>query len=63
LNKATKTDSLPDISAVTSEGGKKAKVSEKGVVSLKGKKGDEEFDDFSFKEGNTAVLKVSDIYA
>jgi hypothetical protein len=40
--------------------GKKAKV-EGGIVNFKGgasKKGDEEFNDFSFKEGNTQVLKL-----
>jgi hypothetical protein len=40
-------------------------VGENGVVNLKGaaaKKGDEDFSDFSFKEGTTAVLKIQDIY-
>lgn len=45
---------------------KKAKVEDKGVVSIKGgvsKKGDDEFTDFTFKEGNTAVVKMQDIFA
>lgn len=48
-----------------SEGGKKAKVEEKGVVNMKGgaaKKGDDEFTDFTFKEGSTNVLKMQDIF-
>jgi len=56
-----KGESLPDISALGGDG-KKAKVSERGLVTLKGKKADDDFEDFSFKEGNTAVLKMSDIY-
>lgn len=57
---------MPDIAKVSAaDAGKKAKVEERGVVSLKGgagKKGDEEFNDFSFKEGTTQVLKMQDIY-
>ena len=65
MSKSSKTDTLPDISKVSVSDGKKAKVEERGVVSLKGgagKKGDEEFNDFAFKEGNTQVLKLQDIY-
>jgi len=49
---------LPDISKIG--GDKKAKVEAQGVVSLKGEKGD--FSDFSFKEGNTNVVKLQDIF-
>lgn len=49
-----KGDSLPDISKLGE--GKKVKVEEHGVVSIKGGKGD--FNDYSFKEGNTNVLKL-----
>ena len=41
------------------------KVSENGVVSIRagtGKKGEDDFSDFAFKEGTTAVLKIQDIY-
>ena len=44
---------------------KKAKVEDKGVVNLKGasgKKGDDEFTDYTFKEGTTQVLKMQDIF-
>lgn len=40
--------------------GKKAKV-DGGIVKTGAGKG-EEFADFSFKEGNTAVLKIQDIF-
>lgn len=46
-------------------GDKKTKVEDKGVVSLKGtggKKGDDEFADFAFREDNTPVMKMQDIY-
>lgn len=66
LAKSSKTESLPDIAKLSIvEAGKKPKVEEKGVVNLKGgaaKKGDEEFADFGFKEGNTQVIKMQDIY-
>lgn len=39
---------------------KKGKV-EGGIVKCGTQKGDE-FADFSFKEGNTAVLKIQDVY-
>lgn len=42
------------------EGGKKTKV-DAGIVKSGSSKGDE-FVDFSFKEGNTAVLKIQDIF-
>ena len=56
---------MPDISKLSVSEGKKAKVEEKGVVNLKGtagKKGDDEFSDFTFKEGNTPVLNMKDIF-
>jgi len=37
------------------------KVEEKGVVALKGDKGGD-FSDFTFKEGNTATVKLQDIF-
>jgi hypothetical protein len=59
LTKSVKGDSLPDIAKITgAEGGKKAKVD--GGIVKSGGKGDE-FAEFSFKEGHTAVLKLSDI--
>ena len=51
---------MPDISALTE--GKKGKAADKGVVSLKGGKKDEDFSDYGFKEGNTHVLKMQDIF-
>lgn len=52
---------MPDISKVSSsEGGKKTKV-EGGIVKAGAGKGDE-FAEFSFKEGNTAVLKLQEIF-
>jgi hypothetical protein len=56
-----KSESLPDISKLTgAEGSKKAKV-DGGIVRTGTNKGDE-FTDFSFKEGNTAVVKIQDIF-
>jgi len=49
---------LPDISKFGE--GKKAKIEEAGVVSIKGGKGD--FSDFSFKEGSTNVARMQDIF-
>lgn len=61
MNKSVKGDTLPDISKVSaSEGGKKTKV-EGGIVKAGASKGDE-FAEFSFKEGNTAVLKLQEIF-
>ncbi len=65
LGKATKGDSLPDISKVSDSKDKKQGVEGKGVIALKagGKKsGDDDFGDYGFKEGNTHVLKVKDIF-
>jgi len=61
LAKTSKAETLPDISKLGASDGKKAKVEANGVVNFKGaagKKGDDEFNDFSFKEGNTAVVKL-----
>jgi hypothetical protein len=41
--------------------GKKVKVDEKSIVALKGDKGGD-FSDFSFKEGNTATIKLQDVF-
>lgn len=60
MAKTAKGDSLPDISKVSSGDGKKAKV-EGGIVKAGSGKGDE-FAEFSFKEGNTAVLKLQEIF-
>jgi hypothetical protein len=54
----SKSESLPDISKLG--GDKKVKVEAQGVVSLKGDKGGD-FSDFSFKEGNTNVVKIQDL--
>lgn len=60
MAKTSKSDSLPDITKLgAAEGGKKAKV-DAGIVKGAGK-GDE-FAEFSFKEGNTAVLKLQEIF-
>jgi hypothetical protein len=56
LAKVAKAETLPDISKLGLAEGKKAKVEERGVVNFKGasgKKGDDEFNDFAFKEGTT----------
>lgn len=53
----TKTESLPDLARVQTAS--KAKV--EGIVKVGSGKG-EDFSDFSFKEGNTAVLSIKDIY-
>lgn len=58
LSKNVKGDSLPDISKVTSA--TKNKV-EAGIVRAGTGKG-EDFSEFSFKEGNTAVVSLKDIY-
>lgn len=52
---------LPDVSAVSE--GKKGSIEAKGVVAIKagGKKGDDEFADYPFKEGNTAVTSMQAI--
>lgn len=60
MAKSTKNESLPDISKISAEGGKKAKV-DGGIVKTGAGKGDE-FSDFSFKEGNTATVKIQDIF-
>lgn len=52
---------MPDIAKLAvDQGGKKAKV-DGGIVKSGASKGDE-FADFSFKEGNTAVVKIQDIF-
>lgn len=58
LAKNVKGDSLPDIAKVSTAS--KAKV-EGGIVRASTAKGDD-FSDFSFKEGNTPVLSIKDIY-
>lgn len=58
LAKNVKGDSLPDIAKVSTAS--KAKV-EGGIVRASAAKGDD-FSDFSFKEGNTPVLSIKDIY-
>jgi hypothetical protein len=58
LAKNVKGDSLPDISKVTTA--TKNKV-EGGIVRAGTGKG-EDFSEFSFKEGNTAVVSLKDIY-
>jgi len=52
---------LPDVAKFGD--GKKAKCDPSSIFSLKpGKKNDEDFTDFTFKEGNTAVVPLKDIY-
>lgn len=58
LAKNVKSESLPDIAKVSTAS--KAKV-ESGIVKASAAKGDD-FSDFSFKEGNTAVLSLKDIF-
>lgn len=58
LSKNVKGDSLPDISKVSTAS--KAKV-EGGIVKASSAKGDD-FAEFSFKEGTTAVVALKDIY-
>lgn len=58
MAKSTKQESLPDISKLSAEGGKKTKVDGGIVKTGKG----EEFSDFSFKEGNTATVRIQDIF-
>ncbi|CDW85312.1 UNKNOWN [Stylonychia lemnae] len=62
IAKNTKQESLPDISKLSGAdaAGKKTKV-DGGIVKTGASKGDE-FADFSFKEGSTAVLKIQDIF-
>lgn len=60
LAKNVKGDSLPDIAKVSSAPAGKSKV-EGGIVKAGSGKGDE-FAEFSFKEGNTAVLSLKDIF-
>ncbi len=56
-----KGDSLPDISKFAE--GKKNKCDERGVFSLKaGKKQDEDFTDFTFKENNVNTVSLKDLY-
>ena len=51
---------MPDIAKIGADG-KKVKIETQGIVSLKGgDKGD--FNDFSFKEGNSNTLKLSEIF-
>lgn len=61
LNKQA-ASSLPGIEKLD---GKKGKVDSNGIVSLKsGKKGeDDEFTDFTFKEGNTKTVSMKEIFA
>ena len=59
MAKTLKSENLPDIAKVTG-GDKKAKV-DAGIVKAGAGKGDE-FADFAFKEGNTATLKIQDIF-
>jgi len=54
LAKASSAATLPDISKIGA-GDKKVKVEASGVVGFKG-------DDFGFKEGNTAVMALKDIF-
>jgi hypothetical protein len=58
LAKSSKGDSLPDIAKVSTAS--KSKV-EGGIVRASSGKGDD-FSEFSFKEGNTAVLSIKDIF-
>jgi hypothetical protein len=58
LAKNVKGESLPDIAKVSTAS--KAKV-ESGIVKASASKG-EDFSDFSFKEGNTSVLSLKDIF-
>ena len=58
LSKNIKGDSLPDIAKVSTA--TKAKV-EGGIVKASTAKG-EDFSDFSFKEGNTAVVSLKEIF-
>lgn len=58
LAKNVKGDSLPDIAKVSTAS--KAKV-EGGIVKASAAKGDD-FADFSFKEGNTGVVSLKDIF-
>ena len=58
LSKNVKGDSLPDITKVSTAS--KAKV-EGGIVKASSAKGDD-FAEFSFKEGTTAVVALKDIY-
>ena len=58
LAKNVKGDTLPDIAKVSTAS--KAKV-EGGIVKASAAKGDD-FADFAFKEGNTAVLSLKDIF-
>lgn len=60
MAKSTKNESLPDIAKISADGGKKTKV-DGGIVKTGSGKGDE-FSDFSFKEGNTATVKIQDIF-
>jgi hypothetical protein len=60
LAKSAKADSLPDIAKVSTASAGKGKV-EGGIVKAGSGKGDE-FAEFSFKEGNTAVLSLKDIF-
>ncbi len=60
MAKSAKGESLPDISKLTGDS-KKVKVDQSGVLNTKGgagKKGEEEFNDFTFKEGTTPVVKL-----
>nr|AAG35196.1 telomere-binding protein beta subunit [Oxytricha trifallax] len=59
LAKNLKQENIPDIAKVTG-GDKKAKV-DAGIVRASTSKGDE-FSDFSFKEGNTATIRIQDIF-
>lgn len=58
LAKSVKNDSLPDIAKVSTAS--KAKV-EGGIVKASTTKGDD-FSEFTFKEGNTAVVSLKDIF-
>jgi hypothetical protein len=60
LAKTAKAESLPDIAKLSVSEGKKAKV-DAGIVKAGAAKGDE-FAEFSFKEGNTPVMKLADIF-
>ena len=59
VNKATKNESLPDISKCVGVD-KKAKV-DQGIVKASNSKGDE-FAEFSFKEGSSPFMKLKEIY-
>lgn len=66
-DKHHKNDSLPDIAKVSTGGdGKKGQgIESKGVVNIKGGaggKGDQDFNEYSFKEGSTATVKLQDIF-